>query len=90
MSIFKFDNPVTGQQVEIKGAPTLTSAQAKAIFDQQLKAGSLVGLTTGDVISAATQAADGLPGASAQAAQAISGRGGSTLGALQSTPAVGD
>ena len=90
MSIFKFDNPVTGQQVEIKGAPTLTSVQAKAIFDQQLKAGSLVGLTTGDVISAATQAADGLPGASAQAAQAISGRGGSTLGALQSTPAVGD
>ena len=90
MSIFKFDNPVTGQQVEIKGAPTLTSAQAKAIFDQQLKAGSLVGLTTGDVITAATQAADGLPGASAQAAQAISGRGGSTLGALQSTPAVGD
>ena len=56
MSIFKFDNPVTGQQVEIKGAPTLTSVQAKAIFDQQLKAGSLVGLTTGDVISAATQA----------------------------------
>ena len=90
MSIFKFANPVTGQQVEIKGAPSLTSAQAKAIFDQQLKAGSLVGLTTGDVISAATQAADGLPGASAQAAQAFSGRGGSTLGALQSTPAVGD
>jgi hypothetical protein len=90
MSIFKFANPVTGQQVEIKGAPTLTAAQAKAIFDQQFKAGSLVGLTTGDVVSAATQAADGLAGASAQAAQAITGRGGSTLGALQSTPAVGD
>jgi hypothetical protein len=90
MSIFKFANPVTGQQVEIKGAPTLTSAQARAIFDQQLKAGSLVGLTTGDVVSATTQAADGLAGASAQVAQAITGRGGSTQGALQSTPAVGD
>ena len=62
MSIFKFDNPVTGQQVEIKGAPTLTAGQARVIFDQQLKAGSLVGLTTGDVVSAATQAADGLAG----------------------------
>ena len=90
MSIFKFDNPVTGQQVEIKGAPTLTAGQARVIFDQQLKAGSLVGLTTGDVVSAATQAADGLAGASAQLAQAISGRGGSFQGALQSTPAVGD
>ena len=90
MSTFKFPNPVTGQQVEIKGAPTLTAGQAKFIFDQQLKAGSLVGLTTGDVISATTQAADGLPGASAQVAQAISGRAGSAQGALQSTPAVGD
>ena len=86
MSTFKFPNPVTGQQVEIKGAPTLTAGQAKFIFDQQLKAGSLVGLTTGDVISATTQAADGLPGASAQVAQAISGRAGSAQGALQSTP----
>jgi hypothetical protein len=90
MSTFKFPNPVTGQQVEIKGAPTLTAGQARVIFDQQLKAGSLVGLTTGDVISATTQAADGLAGASAQVAQAISGRAGSAQGALQSTPAVGD
>jgi len=83
MSIFKFTNPVTGQPFEIKGPPTLTEAQARDIFDKQLEAGSLVGLKPGDVVSAATQAAGGLPSALSQVAQTASGIGASAAGALQ-------
>lgn len=83
MSIFKFTNPVTGQPFEIKGPPTLTEAQARDIFTKQLDAGSLVGLKPGDIVSAATQAAGGLPGALSQVAQAASGIGASAQGALQ-------
>jgi hypothetical protein len=59
MSIFNFTNPVNGQPFEIKGPPGLSFDQAKAIFDKQVSAGSLVGFKKGDVLSAATQAADG-------------------------------
>ena len=76
MSIFSFVNPVNGQPFEIKGPPSLSQAQAKAIFDKQVSAGSLVGFKKGDVLSAATQAADGLAGAQAQLAQAAKGIGG--------------
>jgi hypothetical protein len=83
MSIFKFTNPVNGQPFEIKGPPTLTEAQARDIFQKQLDAGSLVGLKPGDVVSAATQAAAGLPAALSQIAQTASGIGASAQGALQ-------
>jgi hypothetical protein len=90
MSIFSFTNPVNGQPFEIKGPPSLSQAQAKAIFDKQVSAGSLVGFKKGDVLSAATQAADGLAGAQAQLAQAAKGIGGDLTGAIKNIPGVGD
>ena len=90
MSIFSFTNPVNGQLFEIKGPPSLSQAQAKAIFDKQVSAGSLVGFKKGDVLSAATQAADGLAGAQAQLAQAAKGIGGDLSGAIKNIPGVGD
>ena len=90
MSIFSFVNPVNGQPFEIKGPPSLSQAQAKAIFDKQVSAGSLVGFKKGDVLSAATQAADGLAGAQAQLAQAAKGIGGDLSGAIKNIPGVGD
>ena len=83
MSIFSFTNPLTGQPFEIKGPPTLTESQAKQIFDQQLDAGSLVGLKKGDIISSATQAAAGLTAALPQLGQTLAGIGGSASGMLQ-------
>jgi hypothetical protein len=83
MSIFKFTNPANGQPFEIKGPPTLTEAQARQIFNQQLDAGSLVGFKPGDTLSAATQAADGLKSALSQVTQAASGTGSSATGVLQ-------
>ena len=62
---------------EIKGPPGLTREQAFEIFKKQANAGGLVGFKSGDVLSAATQAADGLPGAQALVAQAQSGVNGS-------------
>jgi hypothetical protein len=72
MSGFNFTLP-NGQAFEIKGPPGLTKEQAQAIFDQQAKTGALVGFKPGDVLSAATQAADGLASAQAQVGQALSG-----------------
>jgi len=62
---------------DIKGPPGLTREQAFEIFKKQANAGGLVGFKSGDVLSAATQAADGLPGAQAIVAQAQSGVTGS-------------
>ena len=90
MSIFSFTNPVNGQPFEIKGPPGLSLDQAKAIFDKQVSAGSLVGFKKGDVLSAATQAADGLAGAQAQLTQATKGIGGDLAGAIKNIPGVGD
>ena len=64
---------------DVKGPPDLTREQAFEIFKKQAAAGGLVGFKSGDVLSAATQAADGLPGAQAAVAQAQAGLG-SALG----------
>jgi hypothetical protein len=72
----------TAQTFEIKGPPGMTFEQAKAIFDQQVKTGGLVGFKPGEVLSAATQAAQGLPEAQALLSQAQSG----ITGALGSIP----
>lgn len=58
---------------EVKGPPGMTFEQAKAIFDKQVKTGALVGFKSGDTLSAATQAADGLASAQAQLAQGLTG-----------------
>lgn len=72
----------TAQSFEVKGPPGMTYEQAKAIFDQQVKSGGLVGFKPGEVLSAATQAAQGLPEAQALLSQAQSG----ITGALGSIP----
>ena len=58
---------------EVKGPPGMTFEQAQAIFDKQVKTGALVGFKSGDTLSAATQAADGLAAAQSQLTQAQSG-----------------
>lgn len=58
--------PSAPQVFEVKGPASLTYEQAKAIFEKQYSTGSLVGLKSGDVLNAATQAAGGLTSALAQ------------------------
>lgn len=82
MSLFTFTIPLTGQTVEIEGPPSLTVAQARQIFEQQLNAGSFVGLNPGDVISSASQVAGGLKSAVSQLSQAVAGVAGSAQGAV--------
>jgi hypothetical protein len=73
----------TAKTFALKGPPGFTREQAFAIFKKQADTGSLVGFTPGETLSAATQAADGLPSAQAALAQAQSGTTGS-LGAFAS------
>lgn len=82
MSTFSFTDPATGRVFDIKGPSTLTLPQAEEIFQQQLEAGSLVGLKPGAVLNAAKQAAGGLSAAASQVTQALAGVGGSAQGAL--------
>ena len=65
MNKFSFVGP-NGKPFEIDGPPGATLEQARAIFQEQLSTGSLVGLVPGDVVSAATQATGGLKSALAQ------------------------
>lgn len=80
MSIFIFD--YNGKKVEVSGPPGATEAQARAVFQQQVDSGALVGANPGDVIGAPQQVIGRVPGAGAALAQAASGVPGSTSGAL--------
>ena len=71
-----------GDTFTVEGPPGMTEAQAREIFLQQSRAGSLVGLKSGDLINSATQAAGGLTGALGQLTQQIAGFGGSAQGAI--------
>ena len=73
MSNFSFTDPTTGKVFKVKAPGGVTEAQARAVFDQQLKAGSLVGLRPGDVVSSASQALGGLSSAAALVGDAVSG-----------------
>lgn len=88
MGSFSFTLPTNGQKFEIKGPPSLTLDQAKAIFDKQAGTGSLVGFKPGDVLSASTQAAAGLASAQAALTQAQSGITGALGGGLSSAAGV--
>ena len=81
MNIYTFTNPINGQQFQVEGPDVLTEAQAQKIFQQQLDAGSLVGLKSGDLINSATQLAGGLKSAASQLSQSLAGVGGSVQGA---------
>ena len=78
MSEFTFTE--SGESYTIKGPQGMTADQARAILKQQLSTGSLVGFKVGEVLSAATQAADGLPSAQASLTQSL----GSLAGQLPS------
>ncbi len=74
MATFNFTLP-NGKPFEVKAPPGFTLEQAKAVFDKQAETGSLVGLKPGMVLSAATQAAQGLASAQALLTQAQAGFG---------------
>ena len=67
------DPTAISKTFELNCPPGTTREQAFAIFKQQADAGGLAGFSPGDVLSAETQAADGLPGALAQVGQKLSG-----------------
>lgn len=62
----KFTFTALGKTFEVDAPAGVTEAQAKAVFDKQLNTGSLTGLTSGDILNAATQARDGLTAAVSQ------------------------
>lgn len=71
----------------VKGPDGLTETQARAIFNAQAEAGSFVGFKPGDVLSASTQAAAGLPAALSQVAQSLRGTTGIVDGNILKTAA---
>lgn len=73
MASYTFTLPGSTKSFTIKGPDGFTEAQARAIFDQQANAGSLVGFKPGDVLNSATQLAAGLPSAASQLTQTLSG-----------------
>lgn len=74
--------PDSSRIFEVKGPQGMTLDQARAILEQQFKTGSLVGFRAGNVLTAATQAANGLVSAAAPLLQQVSGVA-STLTSLQ-------
>lgn len=80
MGQFNFTIPGSLKKITIDGPASLTEAQARAIFDEQVKAGSFVGTKPGDIINSATQASGGLKTALSQVAQTVS----ATTGSIQS------
>lgn len=78
MSSYSFE--FQGKTFSVKVPQGVSQEQAQALFKQQADTGSLVGIKVGEALSAATQAAAGLPGALAQIQQ-------SAAGALGSLPA---
>jgi hypothetical protein len=81
MATFNFTLP-NGKPFEVKAPPGFTLEQAKAAFDKQAETGSLVGLKPGMVLSAATQAAQGLASAQALLTQTQAGVGTALTSAL--------
>jgi hypothetical protein len=88
MSVFNFTSP-DGKPFEVKGPPGLTLDQAKAVFDKQAETGSLVGIKPGEILSSATQASQGLPGAQSSLSQAQAGFSGNTGSLTQALGAAG-
>lgn len=80
MSSYSFTDPQTGRAFAVKVPSGVSEAQARAIFDQQLKTGSLTGVEVGKSLSAATQAAGGLASAQAMVSQTAGGLAGQLPG----------
>lgn len=75
------DPAATAKTFEVTGPPNMTRDQAFAIFQKQASAGSLTGFQSGDILSAQTQAADGLAEAQAELTQGFAGFPGTDQGA---------
>ena len=82
MSQYTFIDPDSGKEFIVKGAAGLTEAQAFEIYNQQKDVGALINLKAGDILSAASQATQGLTSAISQVAQGAAGIAGSVTGAL--------
>jgi hypothetical protein len=70
----------TSSTFEVSGPPNMTREQAFAIFQKQASAGGLTGFQPGDIVSAQTQAADGLAEAQAELTQGFAGFPGTDRG----------
>ena len=70
----------TSKTFEVTGPPNMTREQAFAIFQKQAAAGGLTGFQSGDILSAQTQAADGLEAAKAEISQGFAGFPGTDQG----------
>jgi hypothetical protein len=74
MATFTFNLP-DGKPVELVCPPGFTEEQARAVFDQQVNSGALVGAKPGFTLNAASQAKAGLKSAQALLSQAQAGVG---------------
>lgn len=80
----------TSKTFDVDAPPGMTREQAFEIFQKQASSGGLTGFSPGDVLSAQTQAADGLPGAQAILGQSVSGFPGTDKGTLNSFKNIAD
>jgi hypothetical protein len=88
---FGVPDPVaTAETFKLSCPPGTTREQAFEIFKKQADAGGLTGFSPGDILSAETQAKDGLEEAKAELAQARSGFPGTDKGVLNSFKNIAD
>lgn len=88
---FGLPDPIASAETfKLNCPPGMTREQAFEIFKKQADAGSLTGFAPGDVLSAQTQAKDGLEAAKAELAQATSGFPGTDKGVLNSFKNIAD
>lgn len=84
------DPTAISKTFKVSGGPGMTREQAYEIFKKQAGAGSLTGFSPGDVLSAQTQAKDGLEAAKAEIGQSLSGFPGTDAGTLNSFKSIAD
>jgi len=84
------DPTATAKTFDLDCPPGTTREQAFEIFQKQSKSGGLTGFSPGDVLSAQTQAADGLASAQAMVSQGAAGFPGVDTGALNSFKNISD
>lgn len=84
------DPTAAAKTFEVNGPPGMTREQAFEIFKKQANTGGLTGFSPGDILSAQTQAADGVPGAKAQVLQGFAGFPGTDKGTLNSFTSIAD
>ena len=84
------DPTAVSKTFELNCPPGTTREQAFEIFQKQAKSGGLTGFAPGDVLSAQTQAADGLASAQAEFSQGLAGFPGTDKGTLNSFKNIAD